>query len=75
MGQDFFIREAAAAELEGIEALRMKFKSWGAPITLKEVGVDKKTLPKVAEDVLKNPEGHALDKREVLAVLESCYEG
>jgi len=60
--------------LEGIKVLRMKFRNWGAPITLKEVGVEKKMLPKLAEHVPKNPEGHALDKKEVLAVLESCYE-
>ncbi|MCK4804214.1 MAG: iron-containing alcohol dehydrogenase [Spirochaetes bacterium] len=59
--------------LEGVEALRNKFKSWGLPITLKEIGVEKSLSSMLAEDSTKSPEGIELDKNEVLVVLESCY--
>lgn len=60
--------------LEGIETLRQWAKSIGNPITLKEVGVEKDMLKKIAEDTVKNPEGKDLDKNEVYEVLVESYE-
>lgn len=60
--------------LKGIDALKAKFKSWGMPSALKELGVTREMLPKLADDILKNPEGKDLKRDELLKVLESCFE-
>lgn len=59
---------------EGIDALRSRFKSWGMPITLKELGVTRDMIPKLAEDMTNNPEGKLLIKSELIEVLESCFD-
>lgn len=60
--------------LQGIEALKNKFKEWGMPTTLKEAGVPKEDLETLALASTKAPEGSYLNKDEVLNVLLSCYE-
>lgn len=59
--------------IKGIDALKEKFRSWGLPITLRELGVEQDILPSLAKDACKNPEGGKLDSEVVLVVLESCF--
>lgn len=59
--------------IRGIDALKAKFKEWGMPTTLRELGVDESILPVLAKDACKNPEGSKLDSNAVFEVLKSCY--
>ncbi len=58
----------------GIDALKAKFKSWGMPLTLKELGVKREDIPKLALDMTQNPEGVLLKQEVLIEVLEGCYE-
>jgi alcohol dehydrogenase YqhD (iron-dependent ADH family) len=58
----------------GIDALKAKFKSWGMPLTLAELGVKREDIPKLALDMTQNPEGVLLKQETLIEVLESCYE-
>jgi len=60
--------------LEGACKLVELFKSWGMPVTLAEQGIPREDLESIADGALANPEGSYLDKAEVLAVLEDCYQ-
>ncbi len=60
--------------MEGIQALKAKFASWGLPRTLKEVGVPEDALETLALTATQAPEGLYLNKDEILKVLQSCYE-
>ena len=60
----------------GIDALRAKFRSWGMPITLKELGVGKEIIDKVIMSIERNPETdkNLLTPENVRKVLENVYE-
>lgn len=58
--------------LEGIEAFRKWLKKVGCPTTLKELGIKKEHLVKIAERISLNP--WSPDKETALGVLETYYE-
>lgn len=60
--------------MEGIQALKAKFKQWGMPSTLKEAGIPKDDLETLALTATQAPEGLYLNKDEIYKVLISCYE-
>ena len=53
--------------------MKDKFKSWGLPVTLRELGVKEEMLEEIAENVLKAPETYVFEKAHILEVLRSCY--
>lgn len=57
----------------GIKALKDRFKSWGLPGTLRELGVKEEMLEEIAENVLNAPESYVFEKEHILEVLRSCY--
>lgn len=57
----------------GLRALKDKFKSWGLPGTLRELGVKEDMLEDIADNVLKAPEEYVFERNHVLEVLRSCY--
>ena len=59
--------------LAGIEALKERYKSWGMPATLREIGVTKDMLPIIVDSVLQSPETYVFEREELIQVLESCY--
>ena len=59
--------------IRGIEALKERFVIWGMPSSLKELGVPKGDLIRIAEDAVSSPKGKSLDYDEVLRVLEDCW--
>ena len=67
-------KSALETGLQGIDALKNKFKEWGMPTTLKEAGVPKDDLEGLALASTKAPEGSYLNKNDVLNVLQSCWE-
>ncbi len=72
----FGIRSGSALEagLEGIRALREKFRFWGMPVTLKEMGVRKTDLEAMAEAIMNSPNGVRLRRDDILKVFDDCYE-
>jgi len=56
----------------GIEALKARYKSWGMPLTLGEIGVDESCFDEIAEIVVNDPDSFIDDKKVVLDVLNSC---
>ena len=70
-------REKGTSDVEygklGLQALKDKFKSWGLPVTLRELGVKEEMLEEIAENVLKAPETYVFEKAHILEVLRSCY--
>jgi len=67
-------KSAKEAGLAGIAALKAKYKSWGLPVTLKELKVpeDPATFEKIAADCLADPDSGIKDKKIVLDVLARC---
>jgi alcohol dehydrogenase YqhD (iron-dependent ADH family) len=67
-------KPAKEAGLAGIAALKAKYKSWGLPVTLKELKVpeDPATFEKIAADCLVDPDSGIKDKQIVLDVLARC---
>jgi len=67
-------KPAKEAGLAGIAALKAKYKSWGLPVTLKELKVpeDPATFEKIAADCLVDPDSGIKDKKIVLDVLARC---
>ncbi|MCL1895264.1 MAG: iron-containing alcohol dehydrogenase [Clostridiales bacterium] len=59
---------------KGIEALKEKYISWGMPRSLKELGVSEDRLKDIADSTVSNPISPLNDSREVLEVLESCFD-
>lgn len=59
--------------LLGISTLKDYFNKWGMPVTLKDLGLDKDSLPMIAKKITENPEGTELQYDEILAVLNDCY--
>ena len=59
--------------IKGIDMLKEAFRSWGLPMTLRELNVGEEMLPVLAEKVIQNPEGQDLSYDDVLAVLKSCF--
>ncbi len=57
----------------GIKALKDRFKSWGLPGTLRELGVKEEMLEEIADNVLRAPESYVFEKAHILEVLRSCY--
>lgn len=59
--------------VKGIDMLKEKFRSWGMPMTLRELHVEEEMLPVLASKVVQSPEGQNLNYEEVLAVLKTCF--
>ena len=75
----FEIREGDKEEkiFKGINSLKEYFKSLGAPVTLKEIGVKKDELEKIADNAARTaPLGQLkkLERDDILKVLEIAYE-
>jgi len=74
----FNIDQGGMSEYEwgkaGIDELKARFKKWGMPLTLQQLGVKKADLPDIARQATENPEGVLLNEKDVLEVLEKCYE-
>ncbi len=55
-----------------IDAFKAKYKSWGLPVTLKEIGVGEKDFEKIAVEVTTDPDSGVKDKKIVFDVLGRC---
>lgn len=73
----FGLEQGALSDFEfgklGIDRLKEYFDSWDMPKTLKELGLEKESLPLLARKITQNPEGLDLVYEDVLAVLENCF--
>lgn len=58
----------------GIQALKNKYKQWGLPSCLNELGVTRGMLQKITDNVMKNNESYEFQPGKVKEVLESCLE-
>lgn len=58
----------------GLQALKDKFKSWGLPTTIEELGVSEEMIPAIVEKVMSNNEDYEFQPERVKAVLESCLK-
>lgn len=58
----------------GIQALKDKFKCWGLPTTIDELGVTKDMIPVIVENVMSNNEDYEFQAERVKEVLESCLK-
>ena len=55
-----------------IETYKKKYKSWGMPVTLGEIGVGKNSYDRIAEIVISDPDSSIKEKRTVFDVLDLC---
>ena len=55
-----------------IEALKAKYKGWGLPVTLKEIGVGEQDFEKIAAEVTTDPDSGVKDRKIVFDVLGRC---
>ncbi len=58
--------------IAAIDALKAKFKSWGLPVTLRELNVEESSFNDIAEMVVGDPDSFIDDKAIVLDVLGRC---
>lgn len=72
----FGMEQGSMSNLElgraGIEALKAKYKSWGMPLTLSEIGVEESSFDEIAEIVVNDPDSFITEKKDVIQVLNSC---
>jgi alcohol dehydrogenase YqhD (iron-dependent ADH family) len=73
----FGMKKGAKTDMElgmaGIAALKEKYKSWGLPVTMKELGVkDESKYDDIASSILKDPDSFIKDKNIVFDVLARC---
>jgi alcohol dehydrogenase YqhD (iron-dependent ADH family) len=72
----FGLKQGSTSDAEfgkaGIDALKAKYKSWGLPTTLKELGLGVECFEKVTEVVVNDPDSFIKDKNIVRNVLERC---
>jgi alcohol dehydrogenase YqhD (iron-dependent ADH family) len=60
----------------GLDELRSRFRSWGAPITLREINVPESDIERIAENVAKSaPMGtlKVLDKGDIFEIVKSAW--
>ncbi len=72
----FGIRDGEDRALRGIRALREYFRSLGSPVTLREVGVAKADLPRIADNAAKlAPLGavRKIEREDILRILETAW--
>ena len=55
-----------------VARLKDRYKSWGLPVTLKEIGVDETAFARIAADCLVDPDSGIKDKSIVMDVLGRC---
>ena len=63
------------AAMEGIQKTKDFFKSLGAPVSLKDAGIDDKRIPEMAKKSVRNgPIGayKRLNEKDVEAILRAC---
>lgn len=58
----------------GLDELRARFKKWGLPSTLKELGVTKDMFPTLIQNIMNNNESFQFTEKQIEQVLERCYE-
>lgn len=58
----------------GLDALKEKFKAWGLPTTIDELGVTKEMIPTIVKNVMNNNEDYVFQAEKVGQVLESCLK-
>ncbi|MFZ7133513.1 MAG: iron-containing alcohol dehydrogenase [Eubacteriales bacterium] len=56
----------------GISMLKAKFKSWGLPTTLKDLGVTEEMLPILVKNIMDSPETYVFSETDLMKVLKSC---
>lgn len=59
---------------EGIQALKNKFKQWGLPVCLEELGVSSDMMPAIVHSVMENNESYVFREKKVKEVLENCLQ-
>ena len=71
----FGLKRDARSEKEAgramIDALKGKYRSWGLPVSLKDIGVGEKDFEKIAQEVTTDPDSGVKDKKIVFDVLGS----
>lgn len=56
----------------GINALKEKFRQWGLPGTMRELGVKEEMLPDIVQKILDSPETYKFEEETLYRVLRSC---
>ena len=57
--------------LAGIQALRSRFKSWGMPSNLRDLGVKTEMLPTIVDSIMDSPETYTFVRAELAQILDS----
>lgn len=60
------------AGIAAIDALKGKFRSWGLPVTMKELKIEESSFDDIAEVVVNDPDSFIKDRKIVLDVLNRC---
>ena len=58
----------------GLDYLRARFKQWGLPSTLRELGVTREMFPALIKNIMNNNEAFVFTEQQIEQVLERCYE-
>ncbi len=65
-------RSEKEAGRAAIDALKAKYRAWGLPVTLKEIGVSEKHFDRIAAEVTSDPDSGIKDAEIVFDVLNRC---
>lgn len=57
----------------GLDELRNRFRAWGLPTCLQELGVTRDMFPVIIESILHNNESFQFTRDQIERVLERCY--
>lgn len=57
----------------GIDALKERFRCWGLPVNLRQLGVTKELLPSIVKSILESPETYQFLEEDLYEVLNSCF--
>lgn len=56
----------------GIDALKDRFRGWGLPVNLRQLGVTKELIPDIVKSILESPETYQFREEDLYEVLNSC---
>ena len=57
----------------GLDELRKRFRAWGLPTTLRELGVKREMFPILIRNIMNNNESFCFTEEHIARVLDSCY--
>ena len=57
----------------GVDRLRQMYRSWGLPVTLPELGVQKSQVPQIVEAVMRHPGRGKVTQEYVEQLLDKCF--